>query len=127
MRLRVSQYLARLLIRATSMFCGGCSAGRYLPNSWRVVSCFVALRAASVGPENETRPSGVKGTTWVEPAVSGRRKAVSEASGLSGRQEQVGGWVRVSDEAVKKGRRQQASGRRRAGGEGGVESEWAEW
>ena len=54
---------------------GGCSAGRNLPESWRAISCFVALRAASVGPENETRPSGVKGGTWVEKAelADGRR------------------------------------------------------
>ena len=45
----------------------------------------MALRAASIGPENETRPSGVKEWTWVE-------KAESRASGRSGRRDQVGGW-----------------------------------
>ena len=68
--------------------------GRYLPDSWHAVSCFEALLAACVGPENETWPSGVKGGTWVE-------KAESIASGLSGIRDQVGGW-----------------GRRRVGGEG---------
>ena len=88
MRLTFSQYLARLPDCATNMFWGGCSAGRYLPDSWRIVSCFVALRAASVGPENETRPLGVKGGTWVESEANGWREMESEAS----RQRRAARW-----------------------------------
>ena len=46
MRLMVSQYLARLTDRATQYVVEGCSTVRYLPDSWRVISHFVALHAA---------------------------------------------------------------------------------
>ena len=81
MRLTVSQYLARLPDRATNTFWGGCSIGRYLPDSWCAVSCFVALHAASVGPENETQPSGMKGGNWVEKAESRSQVGQNEPAG----------------------------------------------
>ena len=49
---------------------------------------------------------------WAESEASGWRKAESKASGCSGRQDQVGGWMGgVSSELVKRGRSQQANGR----------------
>ena len=73
MRLMVSQYLARLTECATSTPWGGCSAGRYLPYSWRVVSRFVELRAAKfrsrewgATDRREGRTLGRVRSQWVE-------------------------------------------------------------
>ena len=53
MRLKVSQYLARLTDRATQYVLGGCSAERSLLNSSHVVSCLAMVwQSVRADPEN---------------------------------------------------------------------------
>ena len=93
MRRPVAHDLARLTDRATQYVLGGCSAGRYLPDSWHVVSRFVALRAAKrrsrewgATDRHEGRTLGGVGSQWVE-------EGGVRSSGWIGRQHQVGGWM----------------------------------
>ena len=101
MRLTVSQYLARLTDRATQHVVGGCSAGRYLPDSWCIISRFMALRAAKRQSREwgatDRREGGTLGgviSQWVEKV---RSKWVDWP-------QRAGGWMGgVSSESVKKG------------------------
>ena len=98
MRLSVSQYLARLTDRATQHIVGGCSTGRYIPDSWRFVSRFVQL---SVYPENGAQPTGMKEGRWAESEASRWREAESKrVDVVADRIRRMGG---VSGELVKKG------------------------
>ena len=85
MRLTVSQYLARLPDRTTNTFLGECSIGQYLPDSWRVVSRFVALRSTKRRSREMARPTGVKEGLSAESEAGVRSNGWMGGVGGSGR------------------------------------------
>ena len=60
------------------------------------------LRAASVGPENEMRPLGVKGGTWVESEANGWRE-LEKGGKVVKKVESADEFVKKGGEVVQKG------------------------